>query len=98
MRYLLPGNQPPVGIDRRSFAHELWHVPGEHHRTERYSHPDGAPIIGNAFVRIPAIALTTFLITYLVVKLLSLRVLNSSLFVEYISGFGFLPGRISEET
>jgi surface polysaccharide O-acyltransferase-like enzyme len=31
-----------------------------------------APIIGNAFVRIPAIAFTTFMITYLGVKLLSL--------------------------
>ena len=35
-------------------------------------HTRMAPIIGNAFVRIPAIAFTTFLITYLGVKLLSL--------------------------
>jgi surface polysaccharide O-acyltransferase-like enzyme len=35
-------------------------------------HTRMAPIIGNAFVRIPAIALTTFLITYLGLKLLSL--------------------------
>jgi surface polysaccharide O-acyltransferase-like enzyme len=35
-------------------------------------HTRMAPIIGNAFVRIPAIAFTTFLITYLAVKLLSL--------------------------
>jgi hypothetical protein len=35
-------------------------------------HARMAPMIGNAFVRIPAIALTTFLITYLGLKLLSL--------------------------
>jgi surface polysaccharide O-acyltransferase-like enzyme len=35
-------------------------------------HARVAPIIGNAFVRIPAIAFITFLITYLGVKLLSL--------------------------
>jgi surface polysaccharide O-acyltransferase-like enzyme len=31
-----------------------------------------APILGNPFLRIPTIALTTFLITYLAIKLLSL--------------------------
>ena len=35
-------------------------------------HTHMAPLIGSAFVRIPVIALTTFLITYLGVKLLSL--------------------------
>jgi surface polysaccharide O-acyltransferase-like enzyme len=35
-------------------------------------HARMAPMIGNAFVRIPAIAFTTFLITYLGLKLLSL--------------------------
>jgi len=35
-------------------------------------HTRMAPMIGNAFVRIPAIAFTTFLVTYLGVKLLSL--------------------------
>ena len=35
-------------------------------------HTRMAPIIGNAFVRIPAIAFTTFLVTYLGLKLLSL--------------------------
>src|ERR1700729_3016131 len=31
-----------MAMDRRSFAHELWHVPGAHHRTQRHSHPPGA--------------------------------------------------------
>jgi surface polysaccharide O-acyltransferase-like enzyme len=31
-----------------------------------------APLLGNAFLRIPTIALTTFVITYLAVKLISL--------------------------
>jgi hypothetical protein len=30
-----------------------------------------APVLGNPFLRIPTIAVTTFLITYLAVKLLS---------------------------
>ena len=35
-------------------------------------HSRMAPILGNAFLRIPTIALTTFVITYLAVKLISL--------------------------
>ena len=31
-----------------------------------------APLLGNAFLRVPTIALTTFVITYLAVKLISL--------------------------
>jgi Acyltransferase family len=34
--------QPPMAMDRRPFAHELWHVPGAHHRTQRHSYPHGA--------------------------------------------------------
>ena len=31
-----------MAIDRRSFEHELWHVPGAHHCTQRHSYPHGA--------------------------------------------------------
>jgi surface polysaccharide O-acyltransferase-like enzyme len=54
-------------LSRMSYAMYLAHI-----IVLNAIHSRMAPIIGNAFVRIPAIAFTTFLITYLGVKLLSL--------------------------
>jgi surface polysaccharide O-acyltransferase-like enzyme len=54
-------------LSRMSYAMYLAHI-----IVLNAVHTRMAPLLGNAFVRVPAIAFTTFLITYLGVKLLSL--------------------------
>ena len=53
-------------VARQLSQRHLWNV-----GTERRSFSSG-PLLANAYVRIPAIALTTFVITYLALKLISL--------------------------